>query len=192
MTDRLRKRRAGAGSGSGALLRYATGWILVAVITALALGAVIRGVGSDEEVPLPPVRATELDDAAMQAGCELRRARARDRLNPPVDGPPTRARIRPGVYERPLPPATLAAAVRQGIVVIHYRPDLDEGIVEQLGELQKAVPEGTIVAANGTRMAYEVAVTAYRRLLGCRTYSSRAVDAVRLFRGRYIGRGPDR
>ena len=41
-------------------------------------------------------------------------------------------------------------------------------------------------------MRYEVAVAAYRRLLGCTRFTDAAIDAIRLFRGRYIGIGPDR
>jgi len=37
-----------------------------------------------------------------------------------------------------------------------------------------------------------VAVVAWRRVLGCREYARGAPDAIRLFRGRFIGSGPDR
>jgi hypothetical protein len=41
-------------------------------------------------------------------------------------------------------------------------------------------------------MPYLVAVVTWRRLLGCRTVSDVTTDAVQLFRGRYLGSGPDR
>jgi hypothetical protein len=34
-------------------------------------------------------------------------------------------------------------------------------------------------------------VTAYRRLLGCRELSQPSIDAIQLFRGRFVGSGPD-
>lgn len=167
------------------------GWGLAAAVTAIGLGALIRGVGPEENVPLPPVRAVELADAARTAGCEVRRARPREATEPPVDGP-RGPRVEPGVYERPLRNAEMASAVRQGLIVIHHRPQVDRMVIDDLRTIQKAVPDGTIVTVNPALPEFEVAVTAYRRLLGCRKYSPRTIDAIQLFRGRFIGSGPDR
>lgn len=173
------------------LARYAFAWTAVAAIIVVAIGGLIQALGGEEEVLLPPVRAFQLDDAAQRAGCELRRARRGEQLNPPVDGPRLPERVRPGVYERPLAPSTLGGAVRQGLVVIHHRPDTPRAVVSDLTELQRAVPEGTIVSVNEALGSTQVAVTAYRRQLACPRYSRRAIDAIRLFRGRFIGSGPD-
>lgn len=147
-------------------------------------------VGRDEEVSLPPVRQTELREAAVAAGCELREDRPGLRLAPPVVGPRASA-ARPGVYSRPIATRALVGAIRTGTIVILYRPPLPEDRVEQLEEIQQAVPGGTIVAPS-RGMRYGLAVTAWRRLLGCRRFDGRTIDAVRLFRGRFIGSGPDR
>lgn len=146
--------------------------------------------GGDEEVSLPPVRQTELSEAAVAAGCELRSDRPGQRVVPPIVGPRAAA-ARPGVYSRPIGTSALVGAMRRGTIVIHYRLPLDEDRVEQLQKLQEAVPVGTIVAPN-QGMRYAIAVTAWRRLLGCRRFAGATIDAVRLFRGRFIGSGPDR
>ncbi len=138
-----------------------------------------------------PSVETELADAAGQSRCELRRASAGERLNPPVDGPAGGRAARPGFYEEPVASADLTAALRQGIVVIQFRAGLDGERLEALKGLQAAVPTGTIVAPNDTRMPFELAVTAYRRLLGCPRFTAQALDAVQLFRGRFVGSGPD-
>jgi hypothetical protein len=39
-------------------------------------------------------------------------------------------------------------------------------------------------------MRYEIAATAYRHLLGCEQLTDAALEALRLFRGRYLGTGP--
>ena len=78
------------------------------------------------------------------------------------------------------------------MIVISYRPRLDDERLAQLRTLQSVVPNGTIVAPDTSGMRYEVAVAAYRRLLGCMRFTDAAIDAIRLFRGRYIGIGPDR
>lgn len=176
--------------GSG-LARYAFAWLAVAVIIVVAIGALIGALRGEEEVPLPPVRAVQLDDAANRAGCQLRSARRGEQLNPPVDGPRLTERVRTGVYDRPLAPATLGGAVRQGLVVIHHRPDLAREVLDDLAELQRAVPAGTIVSVNAALGSRQVVVTAYRRQLACPRYNREAIDAIRLFRGRFIGSGPD-
>jgi hypothetical protein len=81
--------------------------------------------------------------------------------------------------------------MRHGIVVIQYRPGLSAGLLDVLTALQSAVPKGTIVAPNATRMPYEVAATAWRRVLGCPRLDATTIDAVRLFRGRFVGSTPD-
>jgi hypothetical protein len=40
-------------------------------------------------------------------------------------------------------------------------------------------------------MSFEVAATAYRRLLGCPRATDAAMEAALLFRGRFLGSGPD-
>jgi hypothetical protein len=134
------------------------------------------------------VRETRLTDAAGQSRCELRTGAA---LNPPADGPAGGRPARPGFYDTPVASAQLGAAVRRGIIVIQYRAGLGDDGIDALKNLQTAFPNGTIVAPNATRMHFEVAVTAYRRLLGCRQFSPRVLDAIQLFRGRFLGSGPE-
>ena len=186
--DRPRKR--GARTSSRALLTYAAAWLVAA---AAVVGLVFAVFGDDDgdTVAVPPVRETELTDAAGRSRCVLTTARAGERVNPPVDGPARGRSARAGFYEQPVATAQLTAAVRKGIIVIQFREGLDEKSVEALKILQSAVPEGTIVAPNGTGMHFELAVVAYRRLLGCPRFTDQALDAVQLFRGRFLGSGPD-
>ncbi|MDP1849480.1 MAG: DUF3105 domain-containing protein [Solirubrobacteraceae bacterium] len=183
--------REGAGR-IRAIARY--GLICVAVgaaVTGLVL-AIVGGLERDPQASLPPVRETQLVRAVQHGSCELRRARGGERLRPPVDGPSTAAAAQPRFYAEAPPADRLTAALRAGVIVIHYRPGLDEERLAQLRTLQTVVPRGTIVTPGASGMHYEVAVAAYRRLLGCTRFSDAAIDAIRLFRGRYIGIGPDR
>lgn len=179
-----------ATDGVGAIARYA--------IVCLAIGAAVAGVvvailgGSDRgtQATLPPVRETQLVKAVEASGCELRRARGREQLTPPVDGPPGTP-ARPRFYEDAPPLEKLTAALRRGVIVIYYDDGVDGERLELLRSLQMVVPTGTIVAPDATGMPYEVAVTAYRRLLGCERFTDTTIDAIRLFHGRFIGLGPD-
>ncbi len=170
-----------------ALLQYVAAWLVAGAIVAVLGLALLRG-GEAEEVSLPPVRETKLEDAAMLAGCELRRDTEGRIEQPPVAGPPTETAIRPAIYTSLPSRAALIGALRRGIIVIHYRPSIGEEQIEELNRLHEAVPEGTIITPN-PQMPYEAAATAWQRLLGCRKFEQRAVDAIRLFRGRYIGLG---
>lgn len=171
-----------------AAVAYALAWLLAA---GLAVGLVLALFGGHDDVTLPPVESTELEQAALQGRCRLSTARAGEQLNPPVDGAASARPAQPGVYEKPLATASLVAAQRKGIVVVQFRAGLPDTSRRQLEQLQAAVPRGTIIVPNATRMPFEVAVTAYRRLLGCPHFSAAVVDAVQLFRGRFLGIGPD-
>ena len=168
---------------------YVGVWLAgTAVVAALAI--VLLDDGEPENVSLPPIRETQLVDAARQAGCELRRARARERTDPAVDGPATSRAASAGFYDETPDSGSLVAALRRGVIVIHFRPDLDGERVDKLREVQAAAPNGTIVTPNST-MAFEVAATAFRRLLGCPRATDASLEAALLFRGRFLGSGPD-
>jgi len=168
-----------------ALLRYAAAWLLAGALVAALLVVVLDG---EDTVEVPPVREVELVRAVRAGGCRLELAGRRP-LNPPVDGR-AEAPASPGVYDESPPPERLLGALRAGWVVIHYRPGLTAEAVQTLEALQRAVPEGTLLVPNATRMPFEVAVTAYRRLLGCPRLTDATTDAIQLFRGRYLGAGP--
>ena len=185
---KIRKDDAAIARSSG-VLRYALAWLVGGAAAATLLVVLI---GGDDEVTLPPVKQTQLEDAARVARCEFRRPRPGEALDPPVEGPRSAAALGPGVYDEPERPESVVAALREGAIVVQYRSGLDESRVEQLKDLQLAVPDGTIVLPAEATTSYEVTVTAWRRLLGCPRFTDAAIDAVRLFRGRFIGRGPDR
>lgn len=183
--------RAPASSGRSGLLRYVLGWATGAALVVAAVLVVLGRDGADE-VSLPPVRQIELTAAARSAGCDLRTGDRWDVLGLPVPGAPGAGAAKAGVYDEPADPAGVVAALRRGVVVIQYRADLPEKVRDQLRKLREAIPAGTIVTPEAVRTPYAVAVVAWRRVLGCRDYRSGTPDAIRLFRGRYIGSGPDR
>ncbi len=191
MRELLRRwRRQDPRNARRAVIVYAAAW-LIAVAAAVGLvSALVRGDG-DRTVKVPPVLETELARAASRSRCELRQASAGEQLNPPVDGPAGGRPAPAGFYEEPIAADALTSAVRRGTIVIQFRNGLADERVAELKTLQAAVPTGTIVAPNATGMQFELAVIAYRRLLGCPRFTPRALDAVQLFRGRFLGYGPD-
>lgn len=85
----------------------------------------------------------------------------------------------------------LLHALEHGRVEIQYSPDLPED--QQLalkGVFDEARP-GVILFPNAD-MPYDVAVTAWTNLVGCKSYEGNAtLDVVRDFRDRFLGRGPE-
>jgi hypothetical protein len=147
--------------------------------------------GTPEPAAVPPVEETRLSTAATRAGCVLRRVEFGERLNPSVSGPTAASPAPPGLYDDAPDALELVAALRRGIIVIQFRPTLDEARIAELRGIQAAFPTGTIVTPNDTAMPYEVAAAGYGRLLGCSRVTDTALDAVQLFRGRFVGMGPD-
>lgn len=168
---------------------YVAAWLAAAAVAA-TLVVVVLGDGEPEEVSLPPIRETQLADAARRAGCELRRVNGGGASDPTVDGSSAATAARPGFYDDPPEPAELVAALRRGVVVIHFKTELDPERVDELRRIQESAPNGTIVTVNST-MPFQVAATAYRRLLGCPRATDASIEATLLFRGRFVGSGPD-
>ena len=189
---RMRARRKpdrGDGRSRMATFVYVARWLIGAAILA-GVAIVLLDDGDGEEVSLPPIRETQLVDAARRADCEFRRAARGDRLDPAVDGPAGSAAAPAGFYDEAPDSGSLVAALRRGVVVIHFRSDLDGERVDELRRIQEAAPNGTIVTPNSS-MSFEVAATAFRRLLGCPRASDKSMEAALLFRGRFLGAGPE-
>ena len=187
----LDEQTAGATVRVRAIARYALMCIAIGALVAGLVVAILDDGDSDTPTTLPPVRQTQLVKAVRAGDCELRRTKDAER--PGSRRAAARAApARPQVYEDAPRREALTSALRRGVIVISYRPGLDRKRLEQLRSLQTVVPSGTIVAPDATGMRYDVAIAAYRRVLGCERFTDDAIDALRLFRGRYIGTGPDR
>jgi hypothetical protein len=125
--------------------------------------------------------------AARTAHCVL----SDDGGRPPTGGPagtPARA----ARYRRPVPSEALVGALRQGAIVIQYRRETAGDDVGDLDRLRAEHAGSTLMVPDGSGMRFLVAATAWRRVLGCPTVSDSSLDAMRRFRQRYAGGGPDR
>lgn len=164
---------------TAALLRYALGWGLAGAVVATALVLLLRATAAPE---LRPLQQVELRAAARAAGCRLQPSAVPDR----DPAPPMPA----GVYDDPAPEGRAVAAVRRGLVVVTYRRELEEEDRQRLELFQKVVPRGTILAPEAAAVEGAMRARAWRRTLQCPRVDDRTIEAVRLFRGRYIGRRP--
>ena len=174
-----------------AIVTYALVCLALGGVVTVIVLALIGGTHRDAAARLAPVREISLVEAVQHGGCRLRLSRRDDRVGPPVDGP-SGVPAAPRVYERPPAVERLTGAMRHGVVVIAYRPRLDAARVDELRAVQREVPAGTIVTPAAGAARDEITASAYRRQIGCRRLSQSAIDAIRLFRGRFVGTGPDR
>jgi hypothetical protein len=82
-------------------------------------------------------------------------------------------------------------ALEHGRVEIQYSPDLPEDQQLALKGVFDSARPGVDLFPNAD-MPYDVAVTAWTNLVGCKTYDGAAtLDVVRDFRDRFLGRGPE-
>jgi hypothetical protein len=81
-------------------------------------------------------------------------------------------------------------SMEHGRVEIQYSSDLPEDQQLALKGVFDEDPAGMLMFPNDD-MPYAVAVTAWRQLLTCKTYTPQIVDAIRDFRDVYRGQGPE-
>ncbi len=161
-------------------VRYVAGWLTAGALVAFLALRLLHG-GPSGTPSLPVVRAVALEDAVRAAHCRL--------MGPPRPARPAPTGVpRPGVFTRPLPGGSVPAAAAAGLIVIEYRHDVDDTFVGQLQAVQRGLPAATFLAPAGGRPRDAVSTVAGRRRLGCPRWGPRTLDAVRLFRGRYVGR----
>lgn len=175
---------------------YLLGWLLAgAAVAVVAVALLGGGAGSDGErhagagagaADVRPVREIVLGDAMRRARCSLRRT---DRTGASSHGDGGPAAVPAGVYRAPLHSAAYRGALAHGIVVIEYHSGLSRARVDDLASVQRALPAGTIVAPARERTRTVLRASAGRRVLSCAEADDSALDALALFRGRFVGSG---
>jgi hypothetical protein len=163
-----------------------------------------------EGTPPPALAQGDLQTAADAAGCELKLGLPDEgnkhigrpsqdpelpdyKTNPPTSG----NHIDPGYQqndgaytEKPNPEWTVHS-MEHGRVLIQYSPDLSEADQLALKGVFDESSGGMLLFPNPD-MPYEVAVTAWTNLMGCKTYDGAAtLDAIRDFRDSFRGQGPE-
>jgi Protein of unknown function (DUF3105) len=160
----------------------------------------------DREGTAPPeLQQGDLQKAAQAANCELRLNLPDEgsthitnesqipnyKTNPPTSGNHNPEQMADGAYSEMPDPWYFVHSLEHGRIEIQYSPDLPEEDQLALKGVFDEKPEGVLFFPNPD-MPYEVAVTAWTQLMGCKTYEGDAtLDAVRDFRDIYIGQGPE-
>lgn len=151
--------------------------------------------------PLPRQQLADLDQAAQAAGCRLQRGKpegerhvpgpVRYRSNPPHSGDHFEVPAEDGSYTEAPPTERLVHSLEHGRIIIQHRPNVPDTVRGDLKALVDEDPYQIILVPNATGMPFEVAATAWGRVLGCPAMNPRVFDALRAFRDRYRSRGPE-
>jgi hypothetical protein len=180
----------------------------VAVVVALAAGGGSSGssaalgfskTAKDAATP-PPEKITDVNQAAKAAGCTLRNPSIEGRThvtkkvkyhtNPPTSGNHYPIPQDDGVYTETPPFTHLIHTLEHGRIEIQYAPSIDPKRLAELGGLYNADKSYTVLFPNAT-MPFEVAVTAWGHLAGCKKVNDETFDLIRSFKRRYLGAGPE-
>jgi hypothetical protein len=155
--------------------------------------------------PPPPPKVTNLEKAAKLAGCDLRLEIPEQghthipptsptpnySTNPPTTGnhvePPYQQAD--GAYREMPKEIDFVHSLEHGRLEIQYSPKLPESAQLELIGLYDTMYGATLLFPN-ENMPYEVAATAWRKLIGCNEYKgSITLDAIRAFGARTWGHG---
>jgi hypothetical protein len=171
-----------------------------------------NGVQLDERVgtALPPLKVSDLKQAARQAGCVLRLGLKDEghahlpptaetpnyKTNPPTSGPHVEPPYQQadGAYSEMPKEIDFVHSLEHGRLEIQYSPKLPERDQLALKGLFETMYGGTLLFPN-TNMHYQVAATAWQNLIGCKSYKGAiTLDAIRDFGkktwGRHGGESP--
>jgi hypothetical protein len=173
--------------------------------------------GPPAGVKLPAQKITDLATAVKDAGCtEVDTpqsvswasnerthvpvgTKVKYATNPPSYGNHYPAPARDGIYAPNQTPQIgfLVHAMEHGRVEYQYAPGTPTSVVNDLKALFYEQDGGytpkqyLLLFQNPTGMPYQVAVTAWGHLLGCKTWNPTVIDAIRDFRLNYTFKGPE-
>ena len=213
--ERLRREQEQAAAARRKrLVGYAVGGaIAAAALVAVAVALLAGGGGgaggeaSAEAYPdgtVPPPQIAELEPAARAAGCTFRsfpsegadhtedpNERVRYRSNPPHSGRHFIEPAEDGVFSESPPVERLVHSMEHGRIIVQFRPDVPDSVKGNLNALVQQDPYQMTLVPNTTNMPYEVAATAWSKVLGCPRMNDRVFDAIRAFKERFRSRGPE-
>jgi hypothetical protein len=218
--ERLRRERlereaaAAASAGRRKRMGYVVAGVLaLAAVIALVAVAAGGGGGSGSKSSgssgggwpsgsVPARKITDIDAAAKAAGCVLQNPKSEGRghttsrqnykTQPPTSGAHDPVPTSDGAYlKAPSPYEGLVHALEHGRVIIWFKPNAPANVRGALKKLYDEDKALTLLVPNSRPMPYEVAATAWTRLLGCPTWNDKVPDAIRAFRDAYRLKGPE-
>lgn len=195
--------------------------LLQIVAGAVAALAVVGGIGyavangGGGETDDGRIDAARLTAAAKAAGCTYRsfpsegaehlnkKFTAADyKTNPPTSGNhlPPGMQAPDGLYVAGNEPEIGAwvHTLEHGRIIFQYRPGVAKSVVTQLEALFREDVKGSggayhsVLMRNNTDMPFQVAAVAWRHYMACKTFTPKAIEALREFREEVVDTAPER
>jgi hypothetical protein len=182
--------------------RRRNGYATAAGLVAATIAVVVFVLASGGEGKPDAAKVKVAQQAATAAGCSLRTfpsegrehttAPVTYRTNPPTSGPHNPAPAPDGEYDSAPPKENYVHTLEHGRIELQYRPDAGPVARAGLKTVFDEDEKHMLLFPNNTRMPYEVAATAWTRLLGCRRYNVRVPAALGAFRDAYRDKAPEK
>jgi len=186
------------------LVQIIGGVVLGAAIVA-AVVLVLAGGGGDEP------DTGDLKATAAAAGCELKTfpnegqehvtknlTPADFKTNPPTSGNHNVTPAQDGLYAPGNEPEiqNWVHTLEHGRILFMYKPESPNTTIAAMQALFNENAQGksayhSVLMQNNSKMPFAIAAVAWRNYLGCKTYSPKAIDAMRDFREVYVDTAPE-
>lgn len=175
--------------------------------SSMSVGSTGKVGGSDATIP--EQKTKNFNAAVKAAGCVYKDFPSEGnthsdkpfddyKTNPPTSGTHNPTPAEDGVYDpgNSPDPNNWVHSLEHGRIEIQYAPGTPQRRIAQLQALQGEPVKGSpgyhmMLFENNTDMPYEVAAVAWTRSLTCKTFNEQTFDAIRVFRDRFVDKGPE-
>jgi hypothetical protein len=157
--------------------------------------------GSWPSGSIPSRKITDLDAAAKAAGCVLKSPKIEGanhttkkqnyKSKPPTSGDHNPVPAHDAADLKSPGNEHLVHALEHGRVIYWFKPTTPASVRGALKKLYDEDNKLVVLTPDTAPFPYAVAATAWGKLLGCRTYTPKVIDAFRAFRDAYRLKGPE-
>jgi hypothetical protein len=205
--ERLERERVAAAEAKRKRMLQIGGGAIVAVAVVVGVVLAIAGGGGGDRPDDAAVKT-----AATAAGCTYKsfpeegrghtaepRTEANYKTNPPTSGDHNPDPAQDGLYptgnEPPI--ANWIHTLEHGRIILQYQPDADNDTVAALTKLfnEPVLDSGNsyhmALMRNNTKMPFKTAAVAWRHYVGCKDAGPKSLEAMRVFRDRFVDKGPE-
>jgi len=205
-----REQAAAAAAARKKRMGYTVAGILVAAVVVALVVIVASGSGgggssaSASDWPsgsIPARKTSDLDVAVRSGGCKLtspknegrghKLKRENYKTQPPTSGAHNPIPASDKAYLKNPGDEHLVHALEHGRVIYWFQPNAPAAVRGALHALYDEDKTLTILTPVDRGMPFQVAATAWGKLLGCPQYNAKVPDAMRAFRDAYRLKGPE-
>ena len=206
--ERLEREAAAAAAAKRRRMLQIVGGVGVAAAVTVGLVLALAGGGADADRPAESAVAS----AAQAAGCTYKRfaeegnahvseprAKADYKTNPPTSGDHSPTPAPDGEYQSGNEPAleNWIHTLEHGRVLLQYKPGIPPAgftamqALYQESVLGSGASYHTVLMRNNTQMPFQAAAVGWRGYVGCNEVTPAALEAMRVFRDRWVDKGPE-